>query len=55
MAANCVAEVLLLPGGHGSRSEEKIEGAVEFVKSYYPKLRYMLTVCTGRYVYLTLI
>lgn len=40
-------EVLLLPGGHGSRSEEKIEGVVEFVRSYYPRLRYMLTVCTG--------
>ncbi|CAI6341134.1 unnamed protein product [Periconia digitata] len=40
-------EVLILPGGYGSRSEEKIEGAVEFLKGYYPKLKYMITVCTG--------
>ncbi|KAF2646326.1 class I glutamine amidotransferase-like protein [Massarina eburnea CBS 473.64] len=40
-------EVLILPGGFGSRKEENIEGVVEFVKVYYPKVKYILTVCTG--------
>ncbi|KAF2252044.1 class I glutamine amidotransferase-like protein [Trematosphaeria pertusa] len=40
-------EVLILPGGFGARKEENIEGVVEFVEAYYPKLRWCLTVCTG--------
>ncbi|KAF1957867.1 class I glutamine amidotransferase-like protein [Byssothecium circinans] len=40
-------EVLIVPGGFGSRKEENIEGVLEFIKTYYPKLKYLLTVCTG--------
>jgi len=40
-------EVLIVPGGFGSRQEEKIEGVVEFVRSRYAGLRWLLTVCTG--------
>lgn len=40
-------EVLIIPGGFGSRKEENIEGVVEFVRGYYPKLKWCLTVCTG--------
>ncbi|KAF1970689.1 ThiJ/PfpI family protein [Bimuria novae-zelandiae CBS 107.79] len=40
-------EVLIVPGGFGSRAEEGVQGVVEFVQSVYPKLRWLLTVCTG--------
>lgn len=40
-------EVLLIPGGTGARKEENIDDVVRFLRGYYPKLRYCLTVCTG--------
>jgi len=40
-------EVLILPGGFGSRKEENIDGVIEFLKGYAGNLRYLLTVCTG--------
>ncbi|KAF2681769.1 class I glutamine amidotransferase-like protein [Lentithecium fluviatile CBS 122367] len=40
-------EVLIIPGGFGTRRGENVEGVVEFVRGYYPKLRWCLTVCTG--------
>jgi putative intracellular protease/amidase len=40
-------EVLIIPGGFGARKEENIDGVVEFMKGYYSKLRWCLTVCTG--------
>lgn len=40
-------EVLIIPGGFGSRKEENIEGVVQFVRERYPSLKWLLTVCTG--------
>jgi len=40
-------EVLIIPGGFGARKEENIEGVVKFLKGYYGRLRWCLTVCTG--------
>lgn len=40
-------EVLIIPGGFGSRKEENIDSVVEFVKERYPSLKWLLTVCTG--------
>ncbi|KAI1268167.1 class I glutamine amidotransferase-like protein [Xylariaceae sp. FL1019] len=40
-------EVLLVPGGQGTRVEPIAAPAREFVKKMYPRLRYLLTVCTG--------
>lgn len=40
-------EVLFVPGGLGTRSDEVVAPAVEFVKSVYPKLKYLVSVCTG--------
>ncbi|PGG96440.1 hypothetical protein AJ79_09592 [Helicocarpus griseus UAMH5409] len=40
-------EVLLLPGGAGTRHDETVEPVIKFVADIYPKLRYLLTVCTG--------
>lgn len=40
-------EVLLVPGGVGTRDDANIAPAVEFVKNRFPKLRFLLTVCTG--------
>lgn len=40
-------EVLLVPGGMGTRVLENIKKVVEFVKERQPKLKYLLTVCTG--------
>lgn len=39
-------EVLLVPGGIGTRAPD-IGPLLEFIKSTYPRLRYLLTVCTG--------
>ncbi|KAF4438013.1 hypothetical protein FACUT_5279 [Fusarium acutatum] len=40
-------EVLLVPGGRGSRNPENVKRVQEFVKERYPKLKFLLTVCTG--------
>ncbi|KAK7192401.1 hypothetical protein DPSP01_004986 [Paraphaeosphaeria sporulosa] len=40
-------EVLIIPGGFGSRAEENVTPVVEFVQAAYPTLTYLLTVCTG--------
>ncbi|KAH4001411.1 hypothetical protein HBI13_059480 [Parastagonospora nodorum] len=41
-------DVLVLPGGLGTRTEENVREVVEFVKSLGPEgVRWMLTVCTG--------
>ncbi|CAM1510696.1 Fc.00g010310.m01.CDS01 [Cosmosporella sp. VM-42] len=40
-------EVLLVPGGMGNRNEKNVLRVREFYKERYPKLRYLLTVCTG--------
>lgn len=42
-------EVLLIPGGIGSRSPN-INSTLDFVSHRYPKLRYLITVCTGALV-----
>ncbi|ORX97860.1 class I glutamine amidotransferase-like protein [Clohesyomyces aquaticus] len=38
-------EVLIVPGGGGARDDRFEE--IEFVKAMYPKLKYILSVCTG--------
>ncbi|RYP26333.1 hypothetical protein DL767_008087 [Monosporascus sp. MG133] len=40
-------EVLLVPGGFGTRDRGNVQPAVDFVRSAFPRLRYLLTVCTG--------
>ncbi|SPO05588.1 related to ThiJ/PfpI family protein [Cephalotrichum gorgonifer] len=40
-------EVLLVPGGFGTRDLERTQPVVDFIKARYPKLRFLLTVCTG--------
>lgn len=40
-------EVLLVPGGIGTRDMAASQHVVDFVKLQYPKLKYLLTVCTG--------
>jgi putative intracellular protease/amidase len=40
-------EVLLVPGGQGTRDPELTQPVVDFIASSFPKLRYLLTVCTG--------
>ncbi|KAI8950449.1 class I glutamine amidotransferase-like protein [Xylaria longipes] len=40
-------EVLLVPGGYGARNPAITSPIAEFVKRVFPKLRYLLTVCTG--------
>lgn len=40
-------EVLLVPGGFGTRDEQEMGAVRPFIKDCYPKLRYLLTVCTG--------
>jgi transcriptional regulator GlxA family with amidase domain len=40
-------EVLLVPGGFGTHEPEDSAAAVAFVKDIYPKLKYIISVCTG--------
>jgi putative intracellular protease/amidase len=40
-------EVLLVPGGFGTRNEEQMVTVIEYLKMVYPSLQYLLTVCTG--------
>ncbi|KAI0385239.1 class I glutamine amidotransferase-like protein [Hypomontagnella monticulosa] len=40
-------DVLLVPGGFGTRITENIAPVLEFIRAAYPKLRFLLTVCTG--------
>ena len=42
-------EVLFVPGGLGTfaRTDPDILHAVDFIRQTYPKLRYLITVCTG--------
>ncbi|KAJ6781464.1 hypothetical protein PWT90_02668 [Aphanocladium album] len=40
-------EVLLIPGGGGTRDVEGTQPLVDYAARAYPKLRYFLTVCTG--------
>ncbi|KAI2637734.1 class I glutamine amidotransferase-like protein [Hypomontagnella submonticulosa] len=40
-------DVLLVPGGFGTRIPENVAPVVEFIRAAYPKLRFLLTVCTG--------
>ena len=40
-------EVLLVPGGYGTRQPDLAQPVVEFLRSAVPRLPYLLTVCTG--------
>ncbi|KAK2595260.1 hypothetical protein QQS21_007047 [Conoideocrella luteorostrata] len=40
-------EVLLVPGGLGTRQIQQTECLVECLRATYPRLKYLLTVCTG--------
>lgn len=40
-------DVLIVPGGAGTRFPEIIQPVIEFVAEIYPSLRYAVSVCTG--------
>lgn len=40
-------DVLLVPGGIGTRHEPNIAGAVAFIRRVFASLRYLVTICTG--------
>ncbi|TQS32142.1 hypothetical protein Golomagni_07549 [Golovinomyces magnicellulatus] len=40
-------DVLIVPGGRGTRELEETQCIVDFVSKTFPKLKYLLTVCTG--------
>ncbi|KAF2439243.1 class I glutamine amidotransferase-like protein [Karstenula rhodostoma CBS 690.94] len=40
-------DVLLIPGGLGTRAPETISPLLPFIEALYPTLSYLLTVCTG--------
>jgi len=42
-------EVLLIPGGAGSRAPD-LNSTLAFVKETFPKIKYLITVCTGSLV-----
>ncbi|KAH7304068.1 class I glutamine amidotransferase-like protein [Stachybotrys elegans] len=40
-------DVLLVPGGLGTRNDANITPVIEYLRTAYPTLKYLLTVCTG--------
>lgn len=40
-------EVLIIPGGRGVRDAATMEPVIKFVKGIAPRVRYIVTVCTG--------
>ncbi|KAL7621120.1 hypothetical protein AAE478_008434 [Parahypoxylon ruwenzoriense] len=40
-------DVLLVPGGGGTRDPQNVRPVVDFVRAAFPRLRFLLTVCTG--------
>ncbi|KAJ7789184.1 class I glutamine amidotransferase-like protein [Mycena olivaceomarginata] len=40
-------EVLLIPGGFGAEVPEASDATIAFVRDVFPKLQYLITVCTG--------
>ncbi|PGH13024.1 hypothetical protein AJ80_06508 [Polytolypa hystricis UAMH7299] len=40
-------DVLIVPGGAGTYDPENIEPTIQFVKRFAPRVKYLLTVCTG--------
>ncbi|KAJ5594139.1 uncharacterized protein N7459_000347 [Penicillium hispanicum] len=41
-------DVLLIPGGQGTRSADTpVQEAVTYIRGSYPRLQYLITVCTG--------
>ncbi|XDG08025.1 hypothetical protein ABKA04_007640 [Annulohypoxylon sp. FPYF3050] len=40
-------EVLIVPGGFGTRDPANVAEVEKYVKRVFPRLRYLLTVCTG--------
>lgn len=40
-------EVLIIPGGGGTRNIEATQPIIDYIKEVFPKLRYFLTICTG--------
>ncbi len=40
-------DILLLPGGRGTRQEVDNERMIDFLKSVYPQLEYLASICTG--------
>ncbi|BCS28730.1 DJ-1/PfpI family protein [Aspergillus puulaauensis] len=44
-------DVLIVPGGAGTRFPEVIQPVIEFVRGVYPSLRYAVSVCTGSGVF----
>lgn len=40
-------DVLIIPGGAGTRAGALLDPAREYIKTAFPSLKYLLTVCTG--------
>ncbi|KZV86350.1 class I glutamine amidotransferase-like protein [Exidia glandulosa HHB12029] len=41
-------DVLIVPGGLGTRAPiEQLQPAIDFIKTQYPDLKYLISVCTG--------
>ncbi|PKS09701.1 hypothetical protein jhhlp_004322 [Lomentospora prolificans] len=48
LASNLDIDVLLVPGGPGARAPiETLQPSIDFIKTIYPNLQYLITVCTG--------
>ncbi|KAF3935468.1 hypothetical protein ABW20_dc0109799 [Dactylellina cionopaga] len=40
-------DVLIVPGGVGTRNQPNVQAVIDYVKEVYPSLQYLISVCTG--------
>jgi transcriptional regulator GlxA family with amidase domain len=40
-------DILMIPGGFGTRNETIFDDVTRFIKEQYPKVKYLLSICTG--------
>ncbi|MFO8060926.1 MAG: DJ-1/PfpI family protein, partial [Bacillota bacterium] len=43
-------DVLLVPGGSGRRQQQRDERTLNFIRTQYPRLHYLASVCTGTFI-----
>jgi transcriptional regulator GlxA family with amidase domain len=43
-------DVLIIPGGGGVRAVDKLGPLIEYVKTAYPSLKYLFTICSGSWI-----
>jgi transcriptional regulator GlxA family with amidase domain len=43
-------DILIVPGGMGNRAPVNMDCAINYIRQVYPRLQYLITVCTGSWL-----